>query len=513
MEKIDIIVDNVLCDPAFIEEGCHNEELRQLIVEDWQLDEAIYAILIAHGITINYSKNCDLTTLNDIFNVAKWTGHKHALRHKLQLWPSSLIFRKQIGAVSAVDEDECGLSGTVSSDSNQFVFEDIMRRNEKAKIVQQYFYSHKALDDKNRRSLVHVMVDYFIANKKYFSLSEMKIFSKMVSRRFPSEIAEIYFNPRDTKAGKKYPSGLFYDRFHNRNKSKIIKKPKLEDPFDVYITSVASLTSEDELTSLKNWLRNNSGPDDLVLEHWRRSTLLRVRTIKEDRVNVFFEWPRLKDINGYMLGSNPSIDIDFEKLFGEKTLLFDRWGAFVANFREFIKTVEVRDRSTLQYIDQLEKEDNPEDFGNVLVAAIFQGVVKPTRNSLHKLPTILQAQLDLYCLCNTQDDLSNAVSDWMQNSADHGVASFARIFIYADEKNLKEFRVTTEGVSYHVPTFLKSIDVIIKLKFLLKVQFAGSCELFWVFVAHYFYGFTNFSPKLSNSRLLQLLAFLEERSQ
>lgn len=36
----------------------------------------------------------------------------------------------------------------------------------------------------------------------------------------------IYYNPRDAKADKKHPSGLIYDRFHNRNKKRLLKVPK-----------------------------------------------------------------------------------------------------------------------------------------------------------------------------------------------------------------------------------------------------------------------------------------------
>lgn len=58
---------------------------------------------------------------------------------------------------------------------------------------------------------------------------------------------ETYFNPRDVKAEKKHPSGLIYDRFHNRNKKKLIKVKSETDKENIFcgVKAAALQLSED----------------------------------------------------------------------------------------------------------------------------------------------------------------------------------------------------------------------------------------------------------------------------
>ncbi|XP_021705992.1 uncharacterized protein LOC110678001 [Aedes aegypti] len=203
VEKIDVIVDDTLADPENISEEDRNPDLETLIVE-WNLSLAIYAILIQHGYSVQYVKQMDDRSLDDVFSVAKWTGHKFALRQKLVLWPESVLYQsagtsRACQNVSAVATVPFG-STTVAFHSNPLkhrllptsvtseLMNDILRRNEKGKIVAKYFEIHHCLDATHRKYLAHTVVDYYIANDLYFSLPDMAKFAQLIAERFSNEL-------------------------------------------------------------------------------------------------------------------------------------------------------------------------------------------------------------------------------------------------------------------------------------------------------------------------------------
>ncbi|XP_062712484.1 uncharacterized protein LOC134289856 [Aedes albopictus] len=249
VEKINVIVDAALDDPEIIEEENHNPELEKLICE-WNLSPAIYAILVQHGFTVEYLEKMDEKSLDDVFSVTKWTGHKFALRQKLVLWPKSVMC--QSASTSSVSQSAPAAAPvvleptTVKLHTNPFkhrllptsvtseLLRDILSRNEKGKIVVKYFETHQSLNVTHRKYLAHTVVDYYIANDLYFPLPDMAKFAQLIAERFSNEFAETYYNPRDIKAEKKHPSGLIYDRFHNRNKKALIKPKSSTDKENIF---------------------------------------------------------------------------------------------------------------------------------------------------------------------------------------------------------------------------------------------------------------------------------------
>ncbi|XP_058835567.1 uncharacterized protein LOC131692500 [Topomyia yanbarensis] len=199
MNQEEIIVDDYISDPQFINENDENPELYQLIIDSWNLESAIYAILIGHGITVPYLKILDEKALDDIFSVAKWTGHKHALRMKLCGWEESVLFR-QTPHVEANQTNCVAIPGRPGTSKHKLLptsvtyslLDDILQRNEKGKIVTRYYETHKSLDSEHRKYLAHTIVDYYIANHIYFALPDMARFAQLISERFSPEISVIH---------------------------------------------------------------------------------------------------------------------------------------------------------------------------------------------------------------------------------------------------------------------------------------------------------------------------------
>lgn len=147
----------------------------------------------------------DDKSLDDVFSVVKWTGHKYALRQKLVLWPDSALFQsastsnvRQTSASSLQHPAtaECKsillkhrlLPTSVTSE----LLNDILCRNEKGKIVVKYFEKHQCLDTASRKHLAHTIVDYYIASDMYFPLPDMAKFAQLIAERFSMELAVTY---------------------------------------------------------------------------------------------------------------------------------------------------------------------------------------------------------------------------------------------------------------------------------------------------------------------------------
>ncbi|KXJ72355.1 hypothetical protein RP20_CCG018301 [Aedes albopictus] len=482
VENVNVIVDETLVDIDSIEEQDHDPELQELLVAEWNLSPAIYAILIQHGFSVEYLKVMDDKSLDDVFSVVKWTGHKYALRQKLVLWPDSALFQsastsnvRQTSASSLQHPAtaECKsillkhrlLPTSVTSE----LFNDILCRNEKGKIVVKYFEKHQCLDTASRKHLAHTIVDYYIASDMYFPLPDMAKFAQLIAERFSMELAETYYNPRDAKADKKHPSGLIYDRFHNRNKKKLVQAkstPGTETIYSKEKTAALNLPEDyiSKLTTLKNWLRNNFAPTE--------------------------------------------IDSDFDHLYGKSDELFDHWEEFSQNFLNYIRSSEIKDDRSRKLLDIHSKPDICQSGRDLILSFVFQALIKQTRRSSGKLPTILEAQLDVCYLCDSYDEYIDHLQSTRRDCQTAKVQVAPRIYAIGSFEDVEAFYVATGKFEYKLPSFLRCLDVVIKLTHVLEYRFAESCEIFWCFLTRYFYGI-DYKRKSKNGQLLQLTSYLE----
>ncbi|XP_021708165.1 uncharacterized protein LOC110678890 isoform X2 [Aedes aegypti] len=502
VENVSVIVNDTLADYENIDEGDHDPELQNL-VEEWNLCPSVYAILIQHGYSVQYLKMMDDRSLDDVFSVVKWTGHKYALRQKLVLWPESVLFQSASTSSTsrnapAVDSTEFPATSTVQSSSLKHrllptsvtseLLNDILNRNEKGKIVVNFFGKHQCLDSSHRKFLAHTIVDYYIANDMYFPLPDMAKFAQLIADRFSMELAETYYNPRDAKAEKKHPSGLIYDRFHNRNKKRLVRA-KSSETENTYCKekSIALSLPEDEITklsTLKNWLRNNFAPTDEVQAKWKESMPLRLRAIIDEvdieKCNVLSEWPRITDETGYLL-----IDSDFDHLFGKSDKLFNDWEEFSENFLNYVRINNIKDERSRKLMHILEESTICQGGRDVILCFVFHALIKPTRRANGKLPTILEAQLDVCYLCDTYDEYIEAIQTTRQECATAKIQVAPRIYAVGSFENIEEFYVATGKIEYRLPSFLRCLDVIIKLKHVLDYPFPESCEILWCFITSY----------------------------
>lgn len=110
--------------------------------------------------------------------------------------------------------------------------------------------------------------------------------------------------------------------------------------------------------------------------------------------------------------------------------------------------------------------------------------------------------------CKTEQEFQEVVEELRDELKEEEVQFFPRVFVIGKTEKIVAFYVVTSSMQFKLPSFLRCIDLVVKLKFVLNYNFPESCELFWYFVAKYFYHI-GYSRKAKNSQLLQLLAYLE----
>ncbi|XP_058444370.1 uncharacterized protein LOC131426003 [Malaya genurostris] len=230
---------------------------------------------------------------------------------------------------------------------------------------------------------------------------------------------------------------------------------------------------------------------------------------QQERHQIIEEWPRLADPTGYLL-----VDADFTTLFGvNKSLnLFNEWDKFCIDFEKYIKQSPIKDKSSLVLSKQLESKELQKDYRYYVISVLFHAVIKPIRTADNKLPTIAQAQNDLCFLCKSEIECTDAIKSMRDDFNTAQKPLFPRLIAIKEEESLTKFYVVCNGLEFKLPTFLRAIDVALKLKFVLNLQFAESTELFWGFVARYFYQI-NYQNKSKNNQLLLLERYLLSQQQ
>ncbi|KAL1400706.1 hypothetical protein pipiens_007211 [Culex pipiens pipiens] len=487
-QKVEIIVDDLLADPDLLEEDEHDPELRELLLTTWQLNPEVYVILRSHGYSYDYLKQIDDRALNDVFSVAKWTGHKYALRNKLVQWPESKMVEEPCTSSAAGQNPEFKPKqhNLLASSVTRNLLDDILSRNEKGKLVCQFYDSHQKLSTTYQKWLGHTIVDYYLANKTYFTLADMARFSELIADKFKSEICATYYNPRSARDKKKHPSGLLYDRFHN--------------PLDLPETEIQ------RLVEIRQWLRNNVAPQETLTTNWHDSILLRLRSLQENSAthgNLFDEWPRYLDDGGYLL-----IDDDFHQLFGSSGKLLTSWGNFCEKFKRYITDIKIGDQHSQSLQSGLLSGVYNEDYRDYAVAVLFHAVIKPSRTSSHNLPSILTAQLATCTICATEAEFRTECEKLRDPSGPNKGQLSPRIFAIGGSSVLSTFYVLGDKYIYKLPTFLRCLDVLVKATHVLNYPFLESCETLFCFLSRHFYGI-DYKRKSKIGQLLKLLAFLE----
>lgn len=124
----------------------------------------------------------------------------------------------------------------------------------------------------------------------------------------------------------------------------------------------------------------------------------------------------------------------------------------------------------------------------------------------------MQAQFEVCSICETTDEYIDDLRTLRQDCETDKIPFTPRIYAVGCFEHIEAFYVVTGKFEYRLPTFLRCMDVVIKLKYVLDYNFPESCEAFWCFMTRFFYGI-DYKRKSKNSQLLQLFAYLEAHQE
>lgn len=467
--------------------------LENLIVHKWKLEPSINDALKGK-ITVDSLKLLTDNDLQELFGPDRM-DEKVRLRQKLQTWPGSAMFVAPQEGSSKQRPLQLLSSQVRASD-----LDELLKSNEKGKIVVKYHEKYGRLTSTLQGDLAGIIADSYIADGLKFPLPDMRKYAELIAKRFKSEIEETYFCPRDKNIKKKDPSGLIYGKYYNSKIRKELctdtkqKRRKIDKP------SKPVEFSQDQRDD-QAWLKHNNTPFDLVKEKWIRTAAYRKQSIEKSGPNlqhILDDWPRFKDAEGITL-----IDYDYEHHNpSQSDELLKGWDRFVGKFLNYIKKIELADRSGRVLLEKIRQMSMNKCSSDYHVFKLLPVVLKPKRVGKRKLPTILDAQQDHLVHLHTANDIGPVVAR-LKKERDELQPTI--IVVGATDTELVQFYVCKGNILWKTVSFIRCIDIVAKSTIVFGLKFSPVNELVWAFLRTHFYK----ESGVTHSKTRRVISLLE----
>ncbi|XP_065354365.1 uncharacterized protein LOC135948838 [Calliphora vicina] len=375
---------------------------------------------------------------------------------------------------------DCPLSTQTSGDNSicGTSLTNLLRNTVKGQLVLTFNEKNNYLDSKNQKTLVHCIIEKYIGTRSKLTYAEMQQWSYAICDVFPKEKPETYFLKR--KDGKKNPTGKLFSRWTNVEKGK----------FDDYSGSTVEETfkdfDSDKYFEQKCWLQHNCSPRDQVLSFWRETRKIRMDEIKNasSLTNIFKEWPRYNDFLGYDL-----VDIDFDFLCPDKVnKLFLKLETF---YKKLVKVFdnEIKDRASRElYLQYLRNENINKDCKYCICTILLHALLQPQRLNKEHKPSIADAQTDFVTLVPTLNDIEPRILQIVEMYAERKERLQPRVMVVGpDFSKISDFFVFCDGLKWKCPSYMKCIDIIIKLSYVFNTEYSPKSKQVWSFLEQYFF--------------------------
>lgn len=277
-----------------------------------------------------------------------------------------------------------------------------------------------------------------------------------------------------------------------RNKSSLMKNIEADDDDDIF--------EDQDQAEIKEWLRINYDPWDTIKVKWAASFELRRMEIM-DKSNSFEsiveQWPRLRKKQGPEL-----TEIDFEKLFGEKTNNFKMlWSAYSLKFLNMAKSAASKlpvDKNALaKFSTDIPPEDEEMNFSNYmsLHAAFYlcPGKDKTVAQNLEKMiRKVPRDQKIMDAVAAIGKETKNKVCPY--------------ILYYEDDNEIPyKFFICISNLVYEVSNFITAIDTLFKSCYVFDLTYPRECKFILQFIQQFFYNI--FTDKDIHSNSINSLMF------
>ncbi|XP_055688314.1 uncharacterized protein LOC129792922 [Lutzomyia longipalpis] len=400
---------------------------------------------------------------------------------------------------------------TANDDQLTFNLQSLLCKTAKGQQILSNYARNGYLTSKEQAILCHIIIDYHMSTKMMMSRHLFELYSSEIIKLFPSETIETYYMHRKFSATKN-TAGKLYDRYRNmsyktgyiKNLGKSPLRHKRRSPQPKHQLSVGSVVetespiSQDEYKLSKEWLRLNSNPWDKVLFEWRKSASFRMLDLRcrsiwtnEEILSFLNEWPRYRDPKGYYL-----VEIDFD--FRHPGKKYD----LISNFRDLhtamkpIIIQEMKEKVNHKMLEEYFSQATDLDSMDCLLIRLIHALIPPARQNSCQKPSVTEAQEDFVTCFPTVYKIGERVTAKVDKHSPE-----PRIFVVGPHYGcLSQFYVFFCGILYKQPTFIKSLDLALKIYAVFNMNFSQKSRLVWSFLYSHFFKLEDryIAPKVLN---------------
>ncbi|XP_067614465.1 uncharacterized protein [Eurosta solidaginis] len=183
------------------------------------------------------------------------------------------------------------------------------------------------------------------------------------------------------------------------------------------------------------------------------------------------------------------IEIDFESLYpGKGNLLFLKLETFYKSILDiFDKEIKARPSRAL-YLKHLYNKNISNDSKYCIITILLHALLPPQRLNKNDKPTIADAQNDFVTLVGTPNDIQPKVVDIINQFAERKENCQPRIIaVGTDITCVSEFYIFCDAIKWKCCSYMKCVDIIIKLSYVFNTEYSQRSKLVWAFLAQYFF--------------------------
>ncbi|XP_062538637.1 uncharacterized protein LOC134206906 [Armigeres subalbatus] len=498
------------------------EEVRLIeLLNSFGLSESIIESFLVNGYTTETLKIIQRKEIEELIPPPSLAERTKFIHH-LDAWRVAQGLPKvaelSTESVSSAIQSTSSGSTTKSSGKNLITRDSctaafLLNNSSKGQSIIENYKKVQFLSRSDKKSITHIVIDEF--KNRFSKLTSLELMEKAKELKhiFPGEPQETWYQPTFVtdssgrrKRINKQAKGRLYDRNVNYKEvdhhisQQVIgtSEPSTEKDSDASSTNV-ELPVRDSFESFIPTFRvlatgtvahrilggNKRGRTHRALLN---PHLHSFGHCSPGRVTgVFKPMLHIRNHRGYQL-----VQIDFaQKFSGKDDVLFERWIGF-SKVVEQILQLEVADVNGRALLACLDAGEVTEDARNYVIVALLAHILPRAHikcpGKKRWKPSNSEAQEGVVLHVQQLSDLESTLARLFKGFRDRGISSAPFIVIHGEDwKNPTSFTVWNNVVSYKLPSFLKALDICIKIYKTYSIDYPPQSAIIWKLLPTYLF--------------------------
>ncbi|KXJ72884.1 hypothetical protein RP20_CCG017068 [Aedes albopictus] len=347
---------------------------------------------------------------------------------------------------------------------------------------------HKLLSRTVKASITRIVGDEFIDRFSKLTSAELKSRASELFQLFPTIPEHTWFEPSSYKnvsghtIKRRFARGCLYDRNINVWKRIVKIQPPVINRTDEGGPSPKSVigiteTQVEAYRKLKQWFIHNQDEWEDLRAKWKATSQIRLlefsRADNRTCESIVAEYPTLKHHHGYH---------------------------FASGVRRIFE-LEILDAEGKGLLETIADEKCLEDVRNISIVSLLAHLlackhpVGNQTNSRHWKPSIVETKEAVLLSVTNFNQLEGDLARLTNRCFEKGLP-FTPIIIVLGSTNPTGYTLWHNTFSYKFPSFLKTLDICIKLFRAYDIEYPPQSADVWTFLAGYLYEFPIEQPYL-----------------